>query len=122
MKGTDPVMTKDSSTFHGGNRKANREGRSSLMYLLGQAPPLPVWFAIAGAPKEPEANWSSKHKNIEREPEGTLTVQLDIQNSHQKQQCNQTAGPPPNARRRLREGWYEDGLWAVRGLTEEEGA
>lgn len=41
--------------------------------------------------------------------------------SPETEQCNQTVGPPPNARRWLREGWYEDGLGAVRGLTEEEG-
>ena len=85
VKGTDPVILKDRSMLRGGNRKANREGISSLMYLLGQAPPFPVWFAIAGALKEPETNWSSKHKNIQRKPKGILTVQLDTQNSHQKQ-------------------------------------
>lgn len=41
--------------FHGGNRKASREDMSSILCLLGQTPPLSVWFATAGALKEPKA-------------------------------------------------------------------
>ena len=37
-------IPKDMSMLCGGNRKANKEGTSSLVYLLGQAPPFPVWF------------------------------------------------------------------------------
>lgn len=85
VKGTDPVIPKDRSMLCGGNKKVNRGGISSLMCLLGQAPPFPEWFAIAGVLKEPETNWSSKHKNIQRKPKDILTVQLDTRNSHQKQ-------------------------------------
>lgn len=42
--------------FPGGHRGASREGGSSILYLLGQASPLPVWFATVGAVKEPETS------------------------------------------------------------------
>lgn len=62
---------------HGSNRKASREGMSSMLCLLGQTPPLSVWFATAGALEEPKLPGAQRHRNSQRNPKCILTVQLE---------------------------------------------